>query len=204
MSDATKIEDYLRALSRALRALPDRDRDDIVAEIRAHLEHRAGEGKLADAIKALGAPEACARSFIEEMKIQSAFADGGPARTVGALISLASRRATAAVGLFASTFFFLLAVGFAFTTIAEITMPDKAGLWVGPDGGSFAIGTFDAPPAPPPVPGAPEPPEPPREVLGRWLIPVASGLAVAFFIIGQWLARFFVRLMARRKSSLTI
>lgn len=196
MSDATKIEDYLRALSRALRALPDRDRDDIAAEIRAHLEHRAGEGKLADAMKALGNPDACARSFIEEMKIQSAFADGGPARTVGALLALASRRATAAVGLFASAFFFLIAIGFALTAIAEVTMPDKAGLWIGPDAGSFVIGTVDAPP----VPAAPGAPEPPREVLGRWLIPVALAFAVLFFIIGQWLARFFVRLMAKRKS----
>ena len=67
MSDATKIEEYLRGLSRALRTLPDRDRNDIIAEIRAHLDHRSDEGKLTDAIKALGAPENCARSFIEEL-----------------------------------------------------------------------------------------------------------------------------------------
>lgn len=196
MSDATKIEDYLAKLSRALRALPARDRDDIIAEIRAHLDHRAGEGKLAEALKALGSPDECARSFIEEMKIQSAFADGGPAKTFGALLALASRRATASVGLFVSLFFFLLATGFAFTALAEIVTPELAGLWVGPEANTFILGTFDPPP-PPPTPDAPEPP---REILGRWLIPVALAFAVLFFIIGQWLARFFVRLMAKRKS----
>lgn len=197
MSDATRIEDYLARLSRALRALPARDRDDIIAEIRAHLDHRASEGKLAEALKALGSPDECARSFIEEMKIQSAFADGGPAKTFGALLALASRRATATAGLFVSLFFFLLATGFAFTALAEIVTPELAGLWIGPETDTFIIGTFDPPP-PPPTPDAPEPP---REILGRWLIPFAVGLAVFFFVLGQFSSRFFIRLMMRRRSS---
>jgi len=199
MSDAIKIENYLRGLSKALRTFPDRDRDDIVAEIRAHLEHRSGEGKLAEAMKSLGAPDECARSFIEEMKIQSAFADGGAVKTFGALLTLASRRATATAGLFVSLIFFLLAAGFAFTALAEIVVPDKAGFWVGPDSGSIMIGAIDAPP----TPGAPLPPgapEPPREILGRWLFPVAAGMSVLFFVIGQTLSRLFIRLMMRRKS----
>lgn len=199
MSDATKIEEYLRALSRALRALPERDRDDIVAEIRAHLDHRSGEGKLGDALKALGSPDNCARSFIEEMKIQSAFADGGAVKTFGALLALASRRVTATAGLFVSLFFFLLSAGFAFTALAEIVTPDKAGFWVGPETGTIMIGTFDPPPIPEP-PGAP----PPREIMGRWLIPFASGVAVLFFVVGQWLSRLFIRLMMRRKSTTII
>lgn len=196
MSDATKIEDYLRGLSRALRALPDRDRDDIVAEIRAHLDHRADEGKLAAALKALGSPEDCARACIEELKIQSAFADGGAAKTFGALMALASRRVTATAGLFVSLVFFLLSAGFAFTALAEIVTPDKAGFWVGPESGTLMIGTFD----PPPVPAPPGAPEPPREIMGRWLIPFAAGFAVFFFVIGQWMSRLFIRLMMRRKS----
>ncbi|OFW99913.1 MAG: hypothetical protein A3E78_04860 [Alphaproteobacteria bacterium RIFCSPHIGHO2_12_FULL_63_12] len=203
MKDAATIENYLRGLSKALRALPDRDRDDIVAEIRAHLEHRTGEGKLAEAIKSLGAPDACARSFIEEMKIQTAFADGGAVKTFGALLTLASRRVTATAGLFVSLVFFLLAAGFAFTGLAEIVAPDKAGLWVGPDSGSIMIGTFDTP-ATPDTPLPPGAPEPPREILGRWLIPFAAGMSVLFFVIGQISSRLFIRLMMRRKSPTAI
>lgn len=61
MADEKAIETYLKGLRRALRTLSDGDRDEIVAEIRAHLEHRAREGRLEEALKALGSPEKCAR-----------------------------------------------------------------------------------------------------------------------------------------------
>ncbi len=201
MADDKAIETYLKGLRRALRTLPEGDRDEIAAEIRAHLDHRAREGRLQEAMKALGSPEKCARGFLEEIKIQDAFADGGPTKTVGALLALASRRATAAAGLFVSGVFFLIAVGFAITAAVEVVAPDKAGLWVGREAGVYVFGTYDAPTPPdaPPAPGAPAPPAPPQELLGRWLLPVAAGLSVLTFIIGQWLARMFVRLMARRK-----
>ncbi|MFN0025513.1 MAG: HAAS signaling domain-containing protein [Parvularculaceae bacterium] len=187
-----EIETYIGALTRALRALPEADRADIAAEIRAHLEHRSREGRLAEAVKALGSPETCARGFLEEIKIQDAFADGGPVKTIGALVALASRRLTATAGLFVSLIFFALAAGFGFTAVAEIVTPEAAGLWVNPDAGIFMMGTLDAPP-----PAT-------RELLGRWLFPVAIALAVLSFVAGQWLGRFFVRLMAGRKARLAV
>ncbi len=192
MSGDKKIETYIAALTRALRALPEADCADIVAEIRAHLEHRAREGRLAEAMKALGSPEICARGFLDEIKIQDAFADGGPAKTVGALLALASQRLTATAGLFVSFVFFALAAGFGFTAVAEIVTPERAGLWVNNDLGMFMMGTLDAPP-----PAT-------RELLGRWLFPVAVGLAVLSLVIGQSLARFFVRLMARKRPRLAV
>jgi hypothetical protein len=191
MSDAVRIEDYLKSLSRALRALADRDRDDIVAEIRAHLEHRASEGKLGQAMKALGAPEDCARSFIEELKIQSAFADGGPVKSIGALLALASQRTTAAAGLFISGIFFVMAAAFVFVTFYEMVSPESVGLWSDPATGSFFFGAMDEP-----IPPAA------RELLGRWMIPVSAALAVVSFVIGQKLARLFIRLMVRKKPLL--
>ncbi len=187
-----EIEIYVAALTRALRALPEADRADIAAEIRAHLEHRLREGRLHEALKALGPPETCARGFLEEMKIQDAFADGGPVKTFGALVALASRRLTATAGLFVSLSFFALAAGFGFTAVAEIVTPETAGLWINRDAGIFMMGTLDGPP-----------PET-RELLGRWLFPIAIGLAVFSFVAGQWLGRFFVRLMAGRKARLAI
>lgn len=193
MADEKSIESYLKSLARALRALPERDRDDIVAEIRAHLEHRAREGRLAEAVKALGAPEQCARGFLEEIKIQEAFADGGPTKTFGALVALASRRVTAAAGLFVSGVFFLLALGFAISAVAEVVIPAQAGLWVNEQAGMYIFGTYDGPLAPPT-----------RELLGRWMLPVSAGLSVLTFVAGQWLARVFVRLMAARRSKLAV
>lgn len=188
MTDKTRIDDYIRAFARGLSPLSESDRNDIVSEIRAHLELRAGEDRLDEAFKALGAPGDCARGFLEEMKIQSAFADGGPAKTFGALFSLASRRALAALGLFVSGVFFLFSAGFAITAIVEIVAPDAAGLWIDPEKNIFALGVVDA------EDGA-------KEILGRWLIPVAAALSVMSLLAGQWLARLFIRLMMKGARS---
>lgn len=115
MTQDSRIDTYLAELARALRGMSETDRRDITEEIRAHLEHRAGEGRLDEALKALGAPQACARGFIEELKLQQAFTDRGPATTFATLFALASQRLTAAVGLLLSGVFFLLAFGFGFT-----------------------------------------------------------------------------------------
>ena len=186
MNAKHRIDGYVGSLDRALRGLADKDRADIVSEIRAHLDHRAGENRLDEALKSLGAPEICARGFLDEMKLQAAFTDAGPAKTFGALLALASRRTTAAAGLFVSGVFFLLAFGFAATGVMEIVRPEQAGFWVDAANGVYAFGMMDGlePTA--------------REVLGRWMIPVAAALSVLSFVIGQTLGRFFVRLMMKR------
>lgn len=191
MTHETRIDSYLRELSRALRGFAEPDRHDILQEIRAHLEHRAGEGRLDEALKALGSPQACARGFLEELKLQQAFTDRGPARTFAALFALASQRLTAAVGLLISGTLFLLAAGFAFTAFYELVTPDRAGLWSNPATGTFFLGVTDADE----MPGT-------RDLLGRWLFPVAAVLTLVSLLIGQWLGRLFIRLMMRRTRTL--
>lgn len=186
MTSTNAINRYMDALARGLQSLEAKDREDIIAEIRGHLEHRAGENRLDEALKALGSPEACARGFLDELKLQAAFTDAGPAKTLGALFALASRRATAAAGLFVSGVFFLLALGFALTGVMEVVSPEQAGFWIDPAKHVYAFGTFDSP-----SPTA-------REVLGAWMIPVAALLAVLSFVVGQTLGRFFVGLMMKR------
>jgi uncharacterized membrane protein len=193
MTDTQTTDAYARALSRALHSLSDRDRDDIVNEIRAHLDHRTAEGKLAEAVKSLGSPEACARGFIEELKLQSAFADGGGARTFGALLALASRRATATVGLFFSGVFFVAAAAFVFVAFYELIAPEAVGLWSDPANGVFVFGVVE---------GVDSPTL--KGLLGAWMIPVSAGLAVLFLVIGQALSRLFVRLMMRQKPARAI
>lgn len=188
MTDEKRIDSYLNELGAALRPLGERDRADIISEIRAHLEHRARETRLDDAIKALGSPPQCARGFLEELKIQDAFADGGPAKSAGALFALASRRTTAAAGLFVSGIFYLFAIAFAIIAVTEVVAPDAVGLWIDPSRDIFVLGVVDI--------GE----NAPQEILGRWMIPVAAVLAVFSLLIAQWLARIFIRLMARRRS----
>jgi uncharacterized membrane protein len=192
MTNNDRIEKYVKELARALSPLSEKDRNDIVEEIRAHLDHRDADGKLDDAIKSLGAPAQCARGFLEELKIQAAFADGSTVKSVGTLFELATRRATATVGLFVSSIFFLMAIGFAITAITEIVAPDAAGLWIDPEKNIYALGVVDLDD------------NSAKEVLGRWLILVAGGLSILSLLIGQFLSRIFIRLMAGRKREMAI
>ena len=148
MSDDKRIDAYLKELGRALRQLDEKDRSDILSEIRTHLEHRAGEDRLNEALRSLGAPAQCARGFLEELKIQNAF---------------------------------------VIVALTELVAPDAVGLWVDPARDIFALGVVDI--------GE----NPPKELLGRWMFPLATTLAVLSLLIGQWLARVFIRLMARRR-----
>jgi hypothetical protein len=190
MSPDKRIDDYVARLSRALTGLSDDDRREILNEIRAHLEHRAGEERLDEALNALGAPQDCARGFLDEIKLQAAFADAGPVKTLGALLALASWRATAAAGLFVSGVFFLFAVAFAIICVTKIVSPDSVGLWIDPARDIFVLGVVDM------DEGAPV-----KEVLGAWMIPFAAGLAIVSLLLGQWLGRLFIRLMMKRPAS---
>lgn len=187
MTEESRIDAYLAELSRALRGMSETDRSDILQEIRAHLEHRAGEGRLDEALKSLGSAQACARGFIDELKLQQAFTDRGPAQTFGALFALASQRFTAAIGLLVSGVFFLFAAGFAFTAFYELVNPEAAGLWSNPDTGTFFLGVIDTTD----LGGA-------TDLLGGWLFPLAVVLSLVSLVIGQWLGRLFIRLMMRR------
>ena len=187
MRNDKRIDAYMKELGRALRQLDEKDRSDILSEIRTHLEHRAGEDRLDEALRSLGAPAQCARGFLEELKIQNAFADGGASKSVGALFELASRRITAAAGLFVSGVFYLFSFAFVIVALTELVAPDAVGLWVDPARDIFALGVVDI--------GE----NPPKELLGRWMFPLATTLAVLSLLIGQWLARVFIRLMARRR-----
>ncbi len=187
MSSQKHIDEYIQKLSRALSGLGDDDRREILNEIRAHLEHRAGENRLDEALKALGSPQDCARGFHEEIRLQSAFADAGPVKTFGALLALASRRITATAGLFVSGIFFLFAIAFAIICVTKIVSPESVGLWIDPAQDIFVLGVVDV------APGSAV-----KEMLGAWMFPFAAALAILSLLIGQRLGRLFVRLMLRR------
>lgn len=187
MTRNNRIDAYIRDLSRSLSSLPETDRREIADEIRAHLDHRAGEGKLDEAIGALGTPHRCARGFLEELQLQAAFNDVGSARTFGALVALASRRVTATAGLFVTGVFYLIAIGFAIVCVAKIVAPESAGMWVDHERDIFMLGVFES-----------DDHADLKEVMGLWLIPFAAAVSVLSLLIAQWLGRFFIGLMLRR------
>lgn len=188
MSDQDRISDFTKRLRRILPKASGIDGAEIASEIRAHLEQRAKEGRLDEAMLALGTPEACARSFFEELKVQEAFVDGGIVKTTRALIALSPHRIVATIGLFASGMFYLVSFGLALTAIVEIVAPGFAGLWTGGETGDFVFGVSSAAS----TAGM-------TEILGRWLLPLAVVLSVFSLICGQWIGRYFVSWFAKER-----
>lgn len=190
MKNYKRIDEFTKHLSRMLLRMDEASRTEIVAEIRSHLEIRAEEGRLDEAFSALGSPLSCARGFFDELKLQEAYVEGGVRNTIGALMSLASRRIWAAIGLFISAIFFTFSIGFALTAIVEVAAPEFAGLWVGNQPSNFIFGISSLNNST----GM-------TDILGSWLIPIAIATAVFTLVCGQWLGRYFVAKMAQRNSN---
>ncbi|MEL7128084.1 MAG: DUF1700 domain-containing protein [Pseudomonadota bacterium] len=187
MTDPERIESYTNDLAKALAPVATTDRDEIIREIRAHLEQRADEGRLTEALEGLGSPQACARAFRQELALQDAFDDGSPVRTFRALLANAARNVIASVGLFVTGLFMLIAIGLAFTAFVEIVSPQTTGLWVNAEHSLILFGTLDEGRG-----------DGFTEILGFWYVPLALLAAVILFVVGQKSARLCLGLMIRR------
>lgn len=188
MTESAKIEKYLKSLSQHLRVFASHERDEIVEEIRTHLEHRLDEGRLDDTLEGLGSPEQCARNFSEQRQIGTALHDGGVTKITGTLIALASKRILAAMGLLVSSLLFIFAAAFGFMAVAKIVAPSHVGLWMAPDKGFFRLGFSSA---------APE--EAMVEVLGYALTPLAVAFAVFGLVAGHSIGRYCLARMNSRR-----
>lgn len=166
-ADERRVEAWLRRLRWALSSVPTPERDDILAETRAHLLERVERGaSLSQALDGFGPAEVYARRFIDEMELSDALASQDSPSMLAAVARRVNRSLLAAGALFLVVFLTLLSLGMAITVAWETTDPAHVGLWVGD--GIFFFGQVDE--------GTPA-----REVLGIWLYPVA-----ALVIIGSW------------------
>jgi uncharacterized membrane protein len=62
---SNEVEDFLSRFRRGLAALPADIREDLVSEVRSHIQDRLTQGKL-DLASAFGSPEAYASRFLTE------------------------------------------------------------------------------------------------------------------------------------------
>lgn len=182
--DPQPLAAYLRELRWALGALPERDRDEIVAEARSHLLDRVDSGtELPAALAALGAPRDYASPFLDQYR-QSAALSHGRLRDLLPLLAerlLSSARAAAA--LVAIVAVWLPALLLASTAGVKLVHPEIAGLWVGPD--QRFLGTIDDP-------------SQARELLGVWIFPLAAAALVAAWLLTRKLSSSAVRRLAAR------
>lgn len=185
MSENKQIDDYCIAFERALARLSVAGADDIVAEIRVHLVAADAAGELTAALVEIGEPDAYARAFADELRIEAACADPAPHRTLGTLLSLSTRRAAAAIGFLLSGFAYVIAIGFVLTIGLELTIPENNGLWINDENGLVSFGSVSAPGD---RAGS-------TERLGHFYIPVAAAFAACFYLLAGWMGRFTLRVL---------
>lgn len=181
MTDANqgRVENWLRRFRWALGAMPQAERDDVVAETRAHLCERIDTGQSADAaLAALGPADVYARRFIDEMELSGALASQRSGDLLRAVLRRAHRSLVAAMAFLLLLIIGGLAVGLVGTAVGKALDPAHFGLWTGH--GNFFIGQTDHP-------------ERMHELLGGWLYPVAVAALGLCWLLGRlvllWAAR---------------
>ena len=181
--DPQPLVSYLRELRWALAALPEADRDEIVAETRSHVLDRVDGGStLPAALQALGAPRDYAAPFLDSYR-QSAALSHGRLRDLLPVLFGRLASSTRAVGTaLLLLFVWAPALGLTGTAILKLSHPEIAGLWVGPK--VFFVGTIDDPTQA-------------REVLGVWIFPIAAIALVAAWLLTRKLASSAVRRLSR-------
>lgn len=179
------VAEWLRRLTWALGRMPAPQRDDIVAEVRAHIEEATASGRSPhDVLAGFGDPAVYARPFLDEMELASALGSGRPGDLFAAVLARAHRSLLAVLALAAVT-----ALGVAaFTAVSLVIMklqdPAHVGLWIGPR--QQFIGVIDDP-------------SQAREYLGGWLYPLAALVLTLAAVLGRLLLLWSVRRLARAR-----
>jgi uncharacterized membrane protein len=185
-SDAEReLGPWLRRLKWALSAIPADDRNDIVAETRAHLAERVAEGQAPkQALEQFGEPEEYARLFLDARELSGAAASQAPLSLLKAVSTRAHRSIVAA-----AAFLLVLAIGaaalaVAITAINKVFDPAHSGLWAG--GNAFFVGVIDRP-------------QSAHELLGGWIYPLAVLWIALCWIVARLVLVWAVRRLARAR-----
>lgn len=187
-----KTESYLARVRVALRGLPEREIDEILRELRSHVNELAGrEGSGVEAaLQSLGDPLDLAQTYRSENQMVRAECSGSPLVILQGL-----RHATrGTAGRVTATALYVLGY-FGMGTLwagalEKLLAPSRGGLWYIP--GDFWSITL--------VVGG-EPPAGARELLGWWLVPIAllAGWVVKY--ISDCIAQWWIRRYRRSSAS---
>ena len=155
---------FLQRLERKLVGLSPADREEIIAELRGHIEEqrvRSGDDG-SEAIAALGSPDLLGQALREARRPQLAH------RLIAHSIA-AARRLAAGARVSLAGLLYVTASAFMAVAVAKPIMPAHVGLWTASHQVVFGIVS---------APGAPS-----TERLGFWLMPLA--MLVATMIAGM-------------------
>jgi hypothetical protein len=189
------MEAYLKSLRARLRGLNRDDINEIVEELRSHIQDKAASaGELtatgvSEALAALGSPEALAREYATDALLARAEISRSPLRVLDSLFRWASLSLAGFLVLLSTVIGYFLGGAFMWCAVLKLVHPHTAGLWLLPssDSGfnvSLRMGFGSAP-----VDG--------RDLLGWWILPVGSIAGCALVLLttrfALWSARQYRR-----------
>ncbi len=179
------VSRWLSRLNWALASIPAAEREDIVAETRAHLAESIADGHSPkDALAHFGAAETYARTFLDDIELSGALGS----QRWGAMLSVLGRRVhkslVAAFGFLLVVILGGVALGAALTAAVKIVAPAYAGMWVGPR--EFGLGVIDDP-------------SHAHELLGNWIFPVLALILALCWILGRMVLLWSLRTLAKAR-----
>lgn len=168
------IHRYLNDLRRYLSRLAPHETQEVIREIESHLfdvlEQKTAAGQAADVAEIL-------RGFGDARQLAALYVahieEGAPPPRGFRAIQSVKKSVTASLYFAMAVFGFSTALSLLFVAGAKFLLPESVGVWSTPHGDSIVVGFVSVPPMATP------------EVMGWWIVPVATLLAVGV----AWLTR---------------
>ena len=188
----SRLDSYFARVRVALRGLPEREIEDILRELRSHVDEVAGkEGSGVEAaLQSLGDPLDLAQTYRSQNQMVRAECSGSP------LVILQGLRHASGGTLGRVTLTALYVLGyFGMGTLwagalEKLLAPSRGGLWYTPgDFSSITLLVGGDPPA-----GA-------RELLGWWVVPIALLAGWGVKVVSDRAARWLIRRHRRSTAS---
>jgi uncharacterized membrane protein len=144
-SPSTKeVDDFMRRFRRGLTTLPADIREDLVSEVRSHIEERLSQGKL-DLATTFGSPEEYASRFVNEEALRTAVARARPWQLIGALLGGVRATALVVFVVLPLAVVEIMAVVLAAAGVCKPLSPGHIGLFLQANGAFGVLGWISDP-----------------------------------------------------------
>jgi uncharacterized membrane protein len=186
------LQTYLEKLRGELKKLPEKEREEIILEIKGHIEEKLAQGvELSSILKKLGAPKSYASEFVTQF-----FLDKGLAIKSFSLILRGMIRwgFTTLTGFFFGLLFFtlyLVSLGLVVVAILKPFFPQDVGLFIREgnlQGFGYAKGVNQVSST--------------EEILGYAVIPIALFLGIFIFLVTTWFLKKVIRTYLSKKEKM--
>jgi uncharacterized membrane protein len=179
----SRIEDYLGRLTNGLAAMGPAESDEIVREIRVHIQDSVSgaadpDNAVERVLRLLGTPEELADRYTTERLLTRAGYSFSPWVLLRTSWRWAKIGMTGTLAFFVALIGYTIALGLTVAVFLKPFLPSKVGMWVGSEGLNI---------------GVPAHPEVMHELLGKWFVPVIAVCAFAFAIGTTQALRWLIR-----------